>query len=77
MSEPVARSSLFYRWTIVLGALVPFLIFLLYGMQYTLRDAKNQWLEPVMLAAMILFMLVSEIVTDWTVFASQYNWYHA
>jgi hypothetical protein len=25
---------------------------------------------------LILFMVVSEIATDWPVFSSQYNWFH-
>jgi hypothetical protein len=28
------------------------------------------------LAAIILFMLAAEIITDWPVFSSQYNWFH-
>jgi hypothetical protein len=31
----------------------------------------------VALAVMILFMLISDIITDWSVFSSQYNWFHA
>lgn len=45
-------------------------------MHYLLRDVKNGWAQQVVLGVIILFMLISEIVTDWTVFASQYNWYH-
>jgi len=52
------------------------LLLYLYGLNYLLRDAKNRLVKPIALAAIILFMLVSEIATDWTVFSSQYNWYH-
>jgi hypothetical protein len=61
---------------LILGALIPFLLLLLYGIESLLGPVKNKWVRPLVLAGMILFMLVSEIVTDWPVFASQYNWYH-
>ena len=61
---------------LILGALIPFLLLYLYGMDYVLRGPKNKWLWPVALSGTILFMLISEIITDWPVFFSQYNWYH-
>ena len=61
---------------LILGALIPFLLLFLYGMDYLLRGAKNKWLWPAALSGMILFMLISEIITDWPVFFSRYNWYH-
>ena len=61
---------------LLLGAMIPFLLLYLYGLNYLLRDVKNRWIKPAALAVIILFMLVSEIATDWTVFSSQYNWYH-
>ncbi|MGA3266546.1 MAG: DUF2142 domain-containing protein [Verrucomicrobiota bacterium] len=66
----------FIAGRLILGALVPFLLVLLQGLDYLLRGAKNHWLRPAALGGLILFMLVSEIVTDWPVFASQYNLYH-
>jgi hypothetical protein len=61
---------------LILGAMIPCLLLYLYGLNYLLRDAKKPWVKPFVLAVIILFMLVSEIAVDWTVFASQYNWYH-
>jgi len=61
---------------LILGAMIPGLLLYLYGLNYLLRDVKNAWVKPAVLAGIILFMLLSEIATDWTVFASQYNWYH-
>jgi hypothetical protein len=61
---------------LILGAMIPCLLLYLYGLNYLLRDAKNPRVKAAALAVIILFMLVSEIATDWTVFASQYNWYH-
>jgi uncharacterized membrane protein len=60
----------------LLGALIPFLLLYLSGINFLLRDVKNKWARPMTLAAMILFMLISEIISDWPVFQSQYNWYH-
>jgi hypothetical protein len=61
---------------LILGALIPFLLLFLYGLDYGLRGPENNWRWPVALGGVILFMLVSEIVTDWPVFFSQYNWFH-
>jgi hypothetical protein len=61
---------------LILGALIPFLLLFLHGMDGLLRGAKNNRLWPAALVVMILFMLISEIVSDWSVFSSQYNWFH-
>jgi hypothetical protein len=60
---------------LILGAMIPCLLLYLLGFNYLLAAAKN-WVKIGALAAIILFMLVSEIFTDWTVFSSRYNWYH-
>jgi Predicted membrane protein (DUF2142) len=61
---------------LLLGALIPFLLLFLYGIEFLLRDVKNKFVRPAVLAGFTLFMLISEIITDWSVFQSQYNWYH-
>lgn len=61
---------------LILGAMIPCLLIYLLGLNYLMSAAKNPCLKTALMAAIILFMLVSEIVTDWTVFSSQYNWYH-
>ena len=60
----------------ILGVLIPFLMLYLYGLDYLLQSVRNRWVRPIILVGMILFMLVSEITSDWTVFSSQYNWFH-
>ncbi|HTX20962.1 MAG TPA: DUF2142 domain-containing protein [Candidatus Aquilonibacter sp.] len=75
--NPSRDHPYFIAGRLLLGALVPFLLFLLYGIHHLLRGAKSQWLELTALAAILLFMLISEIVTDWSVFQSPYNWYHS
>jgi hypothetical protein len=61
---------------LMLGALVPFLLLYVYGLDRVLSCFKNAWLRPLILAGMILFMLISQIVTVWPVFFSEYNWFH-
>lgn len=74
--DPSREHPYFAEGRLILGAMVPGLLLYLYGLNYLLRDVKNDWVKPAVLGGIILFMLVSEIATDWTVFASQYNWYH-
>ena len=38
---------------------------------------KNQWLELAVIMGLMLLISVSEIVTDWTVFTSLFNYYHS
>jgi hypothetical protein len=74
--DPSREHPYFAEGRLVLGALVPFLLLYLFGLNYLLRGVKNPGARFASLAAIILFMLISEIVTDWTVFSSEYNWYH-
>ncbi|HEY1490538.1 MAG TPA: hypothetical protein VGF90_05815, partial [Verrucomicrobiae bacterium] len=60
---------------LMLGALIPFLLLFVYGIDRALKKFSDA-VKFFALAAMILFMLVSEIATDWPVFSSQYNWFH-
>ena len=60
----------------ILGVLIPFLMLYLYGLDYLLQSVRNRWARPLILVGIILFMLVSEITSDWPVFSSQYNWFH-
>ena len=61
---------------LMLGDLIPFLLLYLQGVDFLLRGTKGNRARFWALAAMIAFMLISEITTDRTVFASQYNWFH-
>ena len=66
----------FVSGRLILGTLIPFLLLYLYGLDRLLSHFQNRWIRPSLLAGMILIMLVSEIVTDWPVFFSEYNWFH-
>jgi hypothetical protein len=74
--DPSREHPYFAEGRLILGAMIPGLLLYLCGLNYLLDEAKNRWMKPAALALIILFMLVSEIITDWTVFSSQYNWYH-
>jgi hypothetical protein len=59
----------------MLGALVPFLLLFVYGLDRALNrfGIAAKFLA---LAAMILFMLISEIGADWPAFSNDFNWFH-
>ena len=60
----------------MLGVLVPFLLLYLYGLDRALVRMRAGRLRPLVLGAMILFMLISEITVDWPIFPNPYNWFH-
>jgi preprotein translocase subunit SecE len=61
---------------LMLGSLIPFMLLFLYGLDQGLSRIKNNWVKPLVLIGMILFMLISEIIINRPVFSSQYNWFH-
>jgi hypothetical protein len=61
---------------LMLGALIPFLLLFLYGMDWALSWIKNNWAKPLVLLGLILFMLISEITINRTMFSNAYNWFH-
>jgi hypothetical protein len=74
--RPSRELPYFTSGRMILGVLIPFLLLFVYGVDRTLNWMKYNWLKPVLLSSIILLMLISEIVTDWPVFSSQYNWFH-
>jgi hypothetical protein len=73
---PSREHPYFTSGRLMLGALIPFVLLFVFGLDRALCRVKKHWLRPLVLAGIILFMLVSEIATDWPVFSSQYNWFH-
>jgi hypothetical protein len=61
---------------LVLGALVPFLIMYLGGLEVFLDRLRLSFLRVPLLIVLIDSLLLTEIVYSLDVFASQYNWYH-
>jgi hypothetical protein len=60
----------------MLGALIPFLLLCLYGLDWLLGRWQKPWLRPAVLTGLILFMLAMEFRDDQPAFASEYNWFH-
>jgi hypothetical protein len=60
---------------LALGALIPFMLLLVSGLDRVLERFSVR-AKFLVLGALILAMLANEIATDWPVFASKYNWFH-
>jgi hypothetical protein len=73
---PSGAHPYFTSGRLMLGALIPFLLLYLYGLDRALGRVKNNWIRPLVLIGMILFMLISEILIDWRLFPNAYNWFH-
>jgi hypothetical protein len=66
----------FVSGRLMLGMLVPFTLLFTFG----LDSALKKWGlvgKIIALAIFLLFMLGTEIATDWPIFHSQYNWFNA
>ncbi len=61
---------------LMLGALIPFLLLYLYGLDRVLFLVKNRWIRPLVLVGMISFMLISETIIDARLFPNACNWFH-
>ena len=59
----------------MLGALIPFLLLFVFGLDRALMRFSNVT-KFALLAMIILFILISEITIDWTIFPNAYNWFH-
>lgn len=60
---------------LMLGALIPFALLYVHGLDRILKNCGNA-AKFSALAGMILFMVVSEITIDWQIFPDAYNWFH-
>ncbi len=72
---PSREHPYFTSGRLLLGALIPFLLLFAYGMDRML-DRFGKPAKWYALAILISTMLTLEIVTDWPVFSSQYNWFN-
>jgi hypothetical protein len=73
---PSGAHPYFTSGRLMLGAVIPFLLLYLYGLDRVLCRVKNRWIRPVVLVGMVLFMLISETLIDWRLFPNPYNWFH-
>jgi len=72
---PSRQQPYFTSGRLILGALIPFMLLFVFGIDCALKQFRNA-VKFLVLTAIILFMLAAEIITDWPVFSSQYNWFH-
>ena len=72
---PSRAYPFFTSGRLMLGALVPFLLLFAFGMDCLLKRL-GEAAKFLALAALLIFMLASEIATDWRIFPNAYNWFH-
>lgn len=72
---PSREHPYFTSGRLMLGALIPFLLLFVFGLDRTLKNFGNA-AKFSALAGIILFMLITEITIDWPVFQNPYNWFH-
>jgi hypothetical protein len=72
---PSSEHPYFTSGRLMLGALIPFLLLFVFGLDQALKKFGDP-AKFLVLALMILFMLVSEITVDWPIFPNPYNWFH-
>jgi hypothetical protein len=72
---PSRAHPYFTSGRLMLGALIPFLLLFTFGLDQLLKKFSDAAKFSV-LATIILFMLATEIATDWPVFSNPYNWFH-
>jgi hypothetical protein len=72
---PSREHPFFVSGRLMLGMLIPFLLLFANGLDCALKKF-NSGARFVALAALLIFMLVSEITIDWRIFPNEYNWFH-
>jgi hypothetical protein len=72
---PSREHPYFTSGRLMLGVLIPFMLLFVFGFDRALNHFGNA-VKFSALAAMILLMIAGEIITDWPVFANEYNWFH-
>ncbi len=73
---PSRQFPYFTQGRLILGALVPFLIMYLGGLEAILRWLRLSFARIPVLIVLVDLMAISEIAYSMDVFASQYNWFH-
>jgi hypothetical protein len=58
------------------GALIPFLLLYVHGLDKALSPIKSGAASAVALAGIVVLMVVSEFLLNLPAFSSQYNWFH-
>ena len=72
---PSQARPFFVSGRLMLGALIPFLLLLTFGLDQALKKFGDA-VKFGVLTILLLAMLAAEISIDWQVFPSGYNWFH-
>jgi len=72
---PSREHPYFTSGRLMMGVLIPFSLLFVYGINRGFGRMRNGWVRPLFLAALVLFMLISEVAVNWPVFSSRYNWF--
>ena len=73
--NPSQARPYFTSGRLLSGALIPFAVVYVYGIAYLFRRI-NSAVPMAVLALIIVFVTTSEIITNYGVFASEYNFFH-
>lgn len=73
---PSREYPYFTSGRLISGALVPFALLFVFGLDCVLGFVKRDGLRLLVLGAMMLVITISEVVLSVPAFASQYNWFH-
>jgi hypothetical protein len=73
--DPTPAHPYFREGRLMLGALVPFMLLMAYGLDHVLNRFKTMT-KFITLSVIIFIMLAVEISTDWLAFSNPYNWFH-
>jgi hypothetical protein len=74
-ANPTREHPYFHAGRMLLGALIPFLLLIVYGLD-RLLDRFGGIAKFLTLGLMLSGMLILEIATDYPVFSNAYNWFH-
>jgi len=74
---PSRAHPFFTSGRLMLGALIPFSLLFVYGLDRILGWLKQDVPSKFrVLGAFLIFMLMAEIITNWLAFSDEYNWFH-
>jgi hypothetical protein len=74
--NPSQAHPYFTSGRLITGALIPFLLLYLQGLDVALSRIKNETYKLYVLGVIVLFITLSELIVNLPVFSSQYNFFH-
>lgn len=74
-SYPSREYPYFVSGRLLLGALIPFLLCFVYGLDRLVNRLESKWKFGV-LAVLVFLLAATEFVSDLPVYSNSYNWFH-